>query len=133
MFRIIRLHIVNGDNALHRLACDPGSGVRWLQAKCGCDLKGKGGRGPPQVVPPRTALDNTAASAARKTALAPGGLFPHLMHLQRHLPEAVQVPVHSAGLIAICILLCPEADWQQVLPMKGLLGIMPKAAGTHLT
>ena len=45
-----------------------------MQAKCGCDLKGKGPEAPPQVVPPRTSLDNTAASAARKTALQPGGL-----------------------------------------------------------
>ena len=60
--------------------------------------------------PPRTALDNTAASAARKTALAPGGLLPHSMHLQRHLTEAVQVPVHSAGLIAMRTFLCLGAD-----------------------
>ena len=95
---------------MYGLACKLSSGLWCLQAKCGCDLKGKGGRGPPQVVPPRTALDNTAASAARKTALAPGGLLPLSMHRQRHLPEAVHFPVQSAGLIAICTLLCPEAD-----------------------
>lgn len=52
-----------------------------MQAKCGCDLKGKGAQAPPQVGPPRASLDNTAASAARKTALEPGGVPSHSLEV----------------------------------------------------
>ena len=43
------------------------------QARCGCDFEGQ--PEPPVAPPPRIALDNTAAAAARRAALSPGGQF----------------------------------------------------------
>ena len=132
-FRMTRLQLFNSIRLMYGLACHLGSGAWRVQAKCGCHLEGAGARGPPQVVPPRTALDNTAASAARKTALSPGGLNPQSMHVQQHLPEALQSPVQSAGLIAACICSALKLTGQQVSTIGKLLDIMPKAADTHPT
>ena len=60
-------------------------------------------------------------------------VFLHSMHLQQHLPQAMLTLQHSAGLIAIRILLCLEAGRAVGLAQRLLLVIVVKAAGPHLT